>query len=645
MPARGGVDGPAMTGPQRFAQAEACADALVDKLSGRVRLGLPLGLGKAALLANALYRKAQRQPEIQLTIYTALSLEIPKAASDLQKRMLEPLVERLYAGVPALDYAADLRRGALPANVRVEEFFFRPGAYLGHPGAQQSYTSLNYTHAARALLDRRVNVIAQMVAPAPGAAGRAYSLSCNPEVTLDVLDLARASGAAPPLLVGEVNPELPYMPHDAELAAERFDMLLEADDLRYPLFPVPNRPVSLAEHAIAVRVAALVKDGGTLQVGIGSVGDAVAYALGLRRCRNATFRALVEALDEPAPELDELPGGLYGASEMFGEGFLHLRRCGVLSRAVADGIYLHGGFFLGSAAFYEALRQLPERERSGIAMSRISFTNSLHGDEASKRQQRRDARFVNSAMMMTLLGAAVSDGLEDGRVVSGVGGQYNFVAMAHELEGARSLLVLPATRTAKGKVRSNILWRYAHTTIPRHLRDVVVTEYGSADLRGATDQDVIAALLNLADSRFQEDLRRTAVAAGKLPASYRIPARYRNNLPQTLRQTLDRAGLLEALPFYPLGTDFDPTEAELAVALEALAQQQGNTRALLARARAGWRAAPDARLQKALARLRLDAPGGVAERFYHSLVSAALLQEVHGSGRPLFGEPIFAPAR
>ena len=101
--------------------------------------------------------------------------------------------------------------------------------------------------------------------------------------------------------------------------------------------------------------------------------------------------------------------------------------------------------------------------------------------------------------------------------------------MAHELEGARSIIAVPATRTANGKTSSNIVWNYAHATIPRHLRDIVVTEYGVADLRNASDQEVIAALLNVTDSRFQEDLRQQAVAAGKLPPSHQIPARYRNN--------------------------------------------------------------------------------------------------------------------
>src|SRR3546814_4643722 len=87
-------------------------------------------------------------------------------------------------------------------------------------------------------------------------------------------------------------------------------------------------------------------------------------------------------------------------------------------------------------------------------MCAVSNVNQLYGDQqALATLQRRDARFFNTCMMATLLGAAVSDTLEDGAVVSGVGGQYNFVAMAHELPGARSVLLLRATSTARASSR------------------------------------------------------------------------------------------------------------------------------------------------------------------------------------------------
>lgn len=170
-------------------------------------------------------------------------------------------------------------------------------------------------------------------------------------------------------------------------------------------------------------------------------------------------------------------------------------------------------------------------KRQAFNMTRISYINELYGQEELKRLQRLDARFINSAIMVTLLGAGVADQLEDGRVLSGVGGQYNFVAQGHALEGARSILILRSWRESAGEVSSNIVWEYGHCTIPRHLRDIVITEYGIADLRGQTDAKVIEALLNITDSRFQHDLIEQAQKAGKLPKDFQLDPR----LPTTRR--------------------------------------------------------------------------------------------------------------
>src|SRR6185437_864936 len=174
-----------------------------------------------------------------------------------------------------------------------------------------------------------------------------------------------------------------------------------------------------------------------------------------------------------------------------------------------------GAFFLGPKSFYRALREMTLEQRARIQMTAVSFTNELYGDEAAKRRARVDARFVNNAMIATLMGAAISDGLDNGQVVSGVGGQYNFVAQAFALEGARSILTLESTRREKGGVVSNIRWSYGHVTIPRHLRDIVVTEYGVADIRGKSDRDVAVAMLGIADSRLQDELLVQAKEIGK----------------------------------------------------------------------------------------------------------------------------------
>src|SRR5439155_1231998 len=219
-----------------------------------------------------------------------------------------------------------------------------------------------------------------------------------------------------------------------------------------------------------------------------------------------------------AQEADAFDTGLYGVSEMLTEALFGLIDAGILKRAV-DGVVLHGAFFLGPKSFDRALREMPPDQIARIQMMPVSFTNELYGEEDRKRRDRVDARFINNTMMATLFGAAVSDGLDDGRVVSGVGGQYNFVAMAHELKGARSILLLRATHESK----SNIVFNYGHQTIPRHLRDIVVTQYGIADLRGRTDAEVAAALIAIADRRFQESLAARAKDSGKLPRDWPVP--------------------------------------------------------------------------------------------------------------------------
>jgi hypothetical protein len=226
--------------------------------------------------------------------------------------------------------------------------------------------------------------------------------------------------------------------------------------------------------------------------------------------------------------------------------------------------------------------------------------------------------------MLTTLGAAVSDGLADGRVVSGVGGQYNFVAMAHALPGARSVLCVRSTRRKDGKLSSNIVTSYGHTTIPRHLRDIAITEYGIADLRGRTDAECVAAMLNIADSRFQNALLAEAKRAGKVDAGYQVPEQHRQNTPEKLEAAFAaqrRAGLFSE---YPFGTDLTREEIELARALRWLKE---NTGGKVGRIRTVARALfvhPRENESPCLARLQLDAPGDFGARLTAKLVRLAL---------------------
>src|SRR6202035_4164253 len=147
-------------------------------------------------------------------------------------------------------------------------------------------------------------------------------------------------------------------------------------------------------------------------------GDALAQGLILRHRDPAQFEATVKRLTPACQPFETAPfeKGLYGVSEMLFEAFIGLIDAGIIKREV-DGVLLHGAFFLGPKSFYRALRDMTEEQIARIQMVPVSFTNELYGDEDAKRRARIDARFVNSVMMATLMGAAVSDGLENGQVV------------------------------------------------------------------------------------------------------------------------------------------------------------------------------------------------------------------------------------
>ncbi|HEX5793197.1 MAG TPA: hypothetical protein VFY01_07945, partial [Rheinheimera sp.] len=267
---------------------KAIAQRIVEKTGGDIRLALPLGLGKANTLVNALTDLAIADRSIRLHLFTALTLQRPRPASELQARFLGPAMDRLFGVYTALDYATRLADGTLPDNIRVQEFFFQAGNWLGNPTAQQGYIPANYTHALQVLMALRPNVILQLLA----RDGERFSLSGNTDITVDLLR-ARARGEQDFILGGEINPHLPFMPGAAELNRSELDCLLDDPTSQFELFSVPKRPVAAADHAIGLHVAGQIPDGGTLQIGIGSIGDAVASSLILRHRSPDTLRTIM----------------------------------------------------------------------------------------------------------------------------------------------------------------------------------------------------------------------------------------------------------------------------------------------------------------------------------------------------------------
>ncbi len=609
-----------------------CAEAIIDCVGHDLRLATPIGIGKPVLLLNALYHLAEADRRLRLTIFTGLTLTRPRYRTDLERRFAAPLLERLFATYPEPAYVAALRGGRLPPNIAVNEFFLQAGAWLTNGPVQQSYTSLNYSHVAHHLVRKETNVFAQLVAPGAGPRSGPVSLSSNTDVTLDVMGYigaCRASGR-PVAFAAETNANLPYMPGEAESERAQFDVMLEPQGAPYDLFAPPKEPVSLADYAMALYAATLIKDGGTLQIGIGSFSDALAQALILRHTDNAAFRTLLDDLGTPLTadaELTPFDTGLYGCTEMLVDGFLALKRAGILRRRVAnpDGsqALLHAGFFVGNQAFYRELKAMPAEELAEICMTAISFTNTLHGDTALKRTQRPHARFVNTAMTATLLGAVSSDALGDGRVVSGPGGQHDLVTLAHELDDARSIIAVRSTRRQDRRSQSNIVWAYANTTVPRHLRDTIVTEYGIADLRGRSDRDCVAAMLAITDGAYQAKLGRQAQDAGKLEKAFSLPAHASRNLPERIEAALGPARRQGLLPLFPLGTEMTDVEQALAPALLGL--KSAGPADLVRTLAAGlfdWRLTPAERA--ALERLDLAAPAKITDYALRTLIVGAL---------------------
>lgn len=155
----------------------------------------------------------------------------------------------------------------------------------------------------------------------------------------------------------------------------------------------------------------------------------------LRQLQNPVFRRLAgkligeqqQALRAALPvQLERFDLGLYGNSEMLVEGLLHLIEAGVIKRAVAcrsdpaRTVVLHAAFFLGAPAFYRRLLALSDEARAALEMTGVHFVNGLDDDFALKS------------------------------------GKHDFVATARHLPDARSIIVLPSTRTKAGTTKSNI---------------------------------------------------------------------------------------------------------------------------------------------------------------------------------------------
>jgi len=319
---------------------------------------------------------------------------------------------------------------------------------------------------------RAPRVMATAAAP-PDADGHA-SLSLHAGATVD--ELHRAGADPERLLVVEANPALPRtvgMPpeHPHRLHVDEIDLLIESDA---PVRELPEATPSEVEQAIARHVAAYVPDGATLQTGIGGIPNAVVGLL---------------AAGE---------GGDYGIhSEMFTDGLMALHRAGKVTnrKGLYDGLSI-ATFAMGTRALYDWLD----------GNEQVRFLPIEAVNTPSIIAANREMISINGALAIDRHGQVVADTLH-GDQFSGIGGHEDFVSGASFADEGRSLICLPST-AGKGDARTSRIVREfpagALITTPRHQVDVVVTEYGAAELSGRTTEERREALRAVAHPDFRD---------------------------------------------------------------------------------------------------------------------------------------------
>jgi acyl-CoA hydrolase len=333
-----------------------------------------------------------------------------------------------------------------------------------------------FGHFARTFQPR---VMATLVAP-PDAEGRC-SLALHAGATVD--ELHRAGRDPDRILIAEVNPKLPRtlgLPpeHPHALTLDEIDVLVESDA---DPFYLPDHPPTEVERSIARHVERFVPDGATLQTGIGGIPSEI-----------------VELLAEGT-------GGDYGIhSEMFTTGLMKLHLAGKVTnrKGLYDG-FSACTFAAGTRELYdwldgqEAVRFLPVDQINDPAL--IARNRSMIS--------------INGALSVDLTGQVAADTL-DGRQYSGIGGHEDFVGGAAFAPGGRSLVCLPSTARVRGEAGDRLVSRIVAglapgtpVTTPRHQVDVVVTEWGAAELAGRTVEERAAALAEIAHPDFRDSLR------------------------------------------------------------------------------------------------------------------------------------------
>lgn len=313
-------------------------------------------------------------------------------------------------------------------------------------------------------------------------------LQCSPPdahgyVSLGVsVDYTKPAAEASDLVIAQVNQNMPRTLGDSFLHVTQIGCLVEADT---PVIELAPPKIGDVERAIGENVASLVRDGDTLQLGIGAIPDAVLLFL---------------------KEKNDL--GIH--TEMFSDGVVELVEAGVITNKAKT---LHRGqsvatFLMGTRRLYDYVSDNP-----AVAMYPVDYVNDPY-----VIGQNDNLVSINSCVQVDIMGQVVSTsaGL---RQISGVGGQVDFVRGANLSKGGRAIMAMPST-TGKGKISKIVpfLDQGSAVTTTRNEVNYVITEYGIARLKGKSLRQRAEALIRIAHPDFRDEL--TAEFRRRYPRDY-----------------------------------------------------------------------------------------------------------------------------
>jgi acyl-CoA hydrolase len=314
----------------------------------------------------------------------------------------------------------------------------------------------------------KVDVVLVQVSPAD--ADGHHSLGLGNDLLVAALDAAR-------VVIAEVNEAVPWTHGVRTLHTSQISLCVPA--LFAPLVAVPEAP-SPTDLAIARRVAALIGDGATLQMGLGGTAD-------------ATLQLLTDRRDL----------GIH--SGLVGDGLVALAESGALTNArktIDRGVSI-AGLLVGSARLQRHAHQNPALQLRG--------SDYTHGADVLRQIEHFVA--LNSAIEVDLSGQINAE-VAGGQYVGAVGGAPDFLRAAHLSRGGLPIVALPATAGARSRIVAHLS---GPVSTPRCDAGLIVTEFGVADLRGLTINQRRRKLLDIAHPDHQEALER--LAHGDQPAA------------------------------------------------------------------------------------------------------------------------------